>query len=207
MGETHFDLWQFYRHHSRTVSAETGLGWDDMERIGPIGPANGVEAGKLRWVPKFAFDDQQLRTVICRVGLYYNNYWHITPDWATVDWKRIDRDCTRAIMRRSSRGMPKYQKATVDQQQRAVRKAGSYLALYIGVAYHYWRRGLDCVTVAELLAMNPPQVRKYAATMVRHARALGFETFEHHKTAGRKYHGAALRHRTIARRKSLGQAR
>lgn len=196
-----FDLCQFSEalHKIGDYAKEltrARLSFNDHQRMGTVSLVS--KEGKKRWIPKFAASDEQLRAVLLRVGS--SGAGGGALPWIT-DWRDLDARCTTRILSRSAKGLPESQKPTVERLQQAVKKAGSYLALYLGVAYHYWREAEDCVTVAEILDMTPVQVRMYAQRMVVIARELGFETYEPHPTAGREKsnHAVEARRATLER--------
>lgn len=190
-----YDPWQFFKIRSKPVSAETHIAYEDYTRMGTQEVGLGI--GKRRWIPAFAFNDEQLRAVllkICqsRVGGHYRE----------TDWQKANAAATDKVLRQSSENLPVHQKCTVDSAQRAVRKAGSYLGMYAAIAFHYWRRGADSLAVAELLDLPPLLVRRFAVRMVEKANELGFKTYAPHWSAGKKkpHKQREARRATIRRR-------
>ena len=194
--ELSYDPWQFYRGKAKPVSATSGIAWSDYERMGTIKAGEGL--AKRRWIPAFAFDDAKLRAVLLKIGQR-----HVGLGCEITDWQEVNRQATEASFRKSSEHLPAHQKWTVESHQRAVRRAGSFLAMYAAVAFHYWRRAGDSVSVADTLGLTPQLVRLFSVRMVEVAKTLGFETYAPHPTAGKKKGKRAAEARRASLRRRL----
>ncbi|MBZ5662523.1 MAG: hypothetical protein LAO08_19135 [Acidobacteriia bacterium] len=177
------DLGQFASKKFKIVSAESGISFGDAKYMR-------VHARVLvrckRWLPPWAFNDEQLRTVILHRGWSYVHGDSLLPrDITFVEAKRqVDEHFANVMSREWGKPGSK-QWAIHEAHVRSVKNAGGYLELLGAVLYKSLRVGRDSVAVAGDLGITPSSVRQIVARANEAAVALGFETFAPSKTAGR----------------------
>src|SRR5258708_3388602 len=135
-----FDLHQFVRK-DRPVSALTGISWQDFANMQT---SNGsVPRKSARWIPAFASKMEQLRAVILECDRRNQ-----------VALKRFWVGCS----------------AENEKHKKAVKRAGSFRAFLAGIAYRGWLQRLDSIAVAEMMEIQPGNVRQHLYRMLKIAR-------------------------------------
>jgi len=182
MNDLHFDPYQFANHGAFPASADTNISFADYGRMQTI-----QRLGNHPSVPPFALNDKQLQKVLL---LRAWRYLHQGSMPATVDRDKINRAATAKALRGnrclSNLAAPAIQREMVKKHREAVRRAGSWLALYSSIAYRSWRLGMNSVEVAESLGITPYSVRVILWRLRDSAKQLGFPV-------GRAGHTASMK--------------
>ena len=131
-----------------------------------------VSARARRWIPDWSLDNSKLKAVILE-RTRLNKAAHLRPSEKE----------TRVHLR-------------------AVERAGSFPALLAGIAYRAWRLGLDSVTIATEMKIQPMAVRQIIFKMNLTARKLFEENYDPVKEAETRKARAAKREQEKALRKS-----
>jgi len=183
-----FDHFQFQDHHSMyPVSAGTEIAFEDFRR----GMRTQFRSPSRAWVPPFALNDKQLRTVLLHRAWFYCH--HTAPPEA-VDWKTANAKATAHALRSYEiRPDAPAQIAMRDAHIAAVKRAGGYLQLIASCAFRAWRLGQDSVAVGDSLGISPCSVRVMLQRIRDVARKLGYDVGKPHPSRGSARYKASAR--------------
>ena len=195
-----FDTHQF-EGRARPVSAEfdghdfqsNGISWQDYGSMHT--ETHKLAPGRQLAAPEWVFNDLKLRSVIvgCVEARAINGFGKRNYDYTGTDAERlaraqkklsvfrlalearIDRLCKAYVAAKNSGQAAAIELAQkvqeVDTQLRLIDNPALY---YVGVAYHYWRCGLNSVETAAQLGILPPHVRCLLWRMGKVAGELGY---------------------------------
>lgn len=170
----------------------TGIAFDDYARMSTqVRKLNAYRRGPA---PAWAFNDSKLRAVIvnCIEARSVNSIQKIDRTGTDVQRlaraqarlagkranleARIDRLCRQYVAAKNSGEQAAKELAQkveeVDTQLRLIDNPAKY---YAGVAYHYWRSGLNSVETGQQLGIKPPHVRALLWRMGKAAGQLGYD--------------------------------
>jgi hypothetical protein len=121
------------------------------------------------FVPPFAFNDEQLRTVLCHRAWRYVHQNQLAP--ASWDYAAVNRAATKKALAGHpiDAGAPEIQHQLQDKHIAAIKRAGGYMELQASIAYRAWREGHPSTEVAASLGVSPWMVRQ----SLRRLRAIG----------------------------------
>jgi hypothetical protein len=143
------------------------------------------------FVPPFAFNDEQLRLVLCYRAWRYVHH-HAEPP---TSWNY--EACNKAATKRALAGYD-IDETAVEQieiqndHKKAVRRAGGYMELQASIAFKSWRLGMPSPEVALACRVSPWQVRQSLRRLRGIAAKLGFDVGRRHHSlrAGTVSHGS-----------------
>jgi hypothetical protein len=136
-----------------------------------------------RWIPEFATDDGQLRSVIIHATLGYIFRAGKVPADITTDREYLkelasDRQAWAEAM---VSGSLNAHWQSMEQYIAAVRGCGGYMEMLGAVAYRAYRLRWHDEDIAASLAMTTVSVRTIRFRLLRYAERLGFTTYERRK--------------------------
>jgi hypothetical protein len=141
----------------------------------------GSRAGKTGdYIPPFAFNDEQLRHVLCSRAYRYVH--HSQPVPMTWDYVAVNEEATVMALagHEIEAGAPEVQHDIQDRHIAAIKRAGGYLELQAAIAWRSWREGMPSPAVAESLGVSPWMVRQALRRLRAIASKLGYEVGRRH---------------------------
>jgi len=159
--------------------------------------ARGLTA-KRRYLPQFAFNDEQLRRVL---AAYIFRYAKMRlPEIEELEallaggidaLKELSAERERTLAELTERDhhgrfRSAKQRKIFSEHRRLCRERGGRAAFVTRLCWLYYRCEGNSVSVAEELSCSPVAVRQVASRLCSIARELGFPTFPPHRTAGRR---------------------
>jgi hypothetical protein len=147
-----------------------------------------------RWLPPWAFNDEQLKKVLMYRGWTYVHGGSMIPPDMTFD--KIEQQVNEHFERSQSFGFSKdnrEQFALHEKHVAAVKASGGYMQFMTAVVYRSLRLGRDSVAVALDTGITPWAVRQIIVRVNEAAVELGFETFEASKSRRRSFEGIRLK--------------
>jgi len=179
--------------------AEYGLDKESLSRSQIIHPS----FGRQFWIPQFATNPEQLRSVIAK------RLWafaHSTaPMPKNVTSVQLDNDCAMAVLRQLMKN-PASRKSR--EMQAALAKYGSLGNLLAKIAWACWRATprLSNKEIAEEIGMSKSQIVSHLSRLIRTAQALGFPVYpQRHKNLGQRRKRRPIDARSILRLWHAGQ--
>jgi len=182
--EPHFDLHAFAGRRARPVSADTGIGFDDFERIHTY--QHKASGERKLASPEWAENDEALRELIVayvekragiprgtgtlheRLGRARQAALRQHPEMNAT----LDRLCRKYVTAKRPKRKRKLQ-VEIEGLDTTLRVSENGAAVVAAVVYLYYRVGLDSPGVAEILRLKPPHVRMVLHRMRRIAAQLG----------------------------------
>lgn len=199
----------------------TGIAFEDYKRMSM--QQHKLGAGRKNAPPAWAFNDSQLRAVI--VGCVEARAYMIANTFGTADCTgthaerlaraqqflsakranfeaRIDNLCKQYVAAKNAGNLAQARDIAqkVEELDTSLRMIDNPAKFYVGVAYHYWRSGLNSVETAQQLGIKPPHVRALLWRMGRTAGELGYGPV---KSINKGVRGRAAARKALADTQSL----
>jgi DNA-binding NarL/FixJ family response regulator len=201
MSNLNFDPYQFARGGMLAVHAEYdghgfqsgGIGFEDYSRMNTF--THKLNSGRHGATPDWVFNDTKLRAVIVgciesrsksgqerSVDTTGTDAQRLARAQARIAGKhamleaRIDRLCKQYMdaKRAGDDALTKHFAQKVEELDTQIRMTDNPAKFYAGVAYHYWRSGLNSVETGQQLYIKPPHVRQILWRMGKIAGQLGY---------------------------------
>lgn len=144
-------------------------------------PSNKFKAARNEsFVPPFAFNDDQLRMVLChRSWRYLHTHKEAPASW---DYAAVNKDATSKALAGYEIDVDagEIQREAQAKHIAAVKCAGGYMELCAAIAWRSWRLGMPSPEVAASLGVTPWMVRQSLRRLRGIAASLGFEVGRRH---------------------------
>lgn len=141
-----------------------------------------------RWIPEFAFDDAQLRSVIIHATLGYIFRTSEVPDDIELDLaylKELAANRQKWVEACAQGSLSAHWQAC-EEFICAVANCGGYMEMVGAVAYRAWRLRWHDNDIAASLAMQKESVKRIRIRLVKYAERLGFPTHAPRKDVTQK---------------------
>jgi hypothetical protein len=169
-----------------------------------------------RWIPAFAADEFQFRSVLVQAVVQYVFRGHNVPQTVSNDLGYLRALAADSFTRECfGRAWDDSYFAVMIGHIQAVKKAGGILQMLAAIMYRAWKLHWHDSEIAEELGLTAPAVAKQRAKLLRIAKKLGYPTYPptkrrretfapapseaaRHRRAGKKYR-ATERGKELAR--------
>ena len=132
------------------------------------------------FIPAFAFNDEQLRLVLCHRAWRYVHHNGTPPEF--WDYEAVNKMATEKALAGHDidDAAPDRQREMQADHRKAVRRAGGYMELQASIAFKSWRLGMPSPEVAVACRVSPWMVRQSLRRLRGIAARLGFEVGRRH---------------------------
>jgi hypothetical protein len=158
-------------------AAQANLSGDDLANSMHLGWAPGRTR---RWIPQFANNDAQLRSVIAHTTISYVFHSKQVPPGIEIDLANLKRlaDSRQAHWQSLADGSANRYWEAVASHLRSVADAGGYMELIAAVSYRAWRLRWHDKDCASQMGLKAHTTRDILGRLVQMADRLGYTTYE-----------------------------